>query len=626
MSLWRLAYSNFKRSVREYLALILALSFSVFVFFNFQNMIYSDSIATLKNIQKDYIDIIIQAASIVFGVFLFFFIGYASGVFLNQRKKEIGIYTFLGLDNGKIGKLYVIEAVCIAVTAVGSGLLFGIGFSKLFQMVIFKLSDLTADVTFSFSIQPVLITCLLFFLFFGLTIVKGYRVIVKSSVFHLLSSAKQEELKAEHPVLVGCKIVFGILVLGTGYVSAFYTGGIDSLGYALTAVILVIAGTYMLFGGMIPFLVRKLILNKRFLYQKQRTLWLNQLSYRIKKNYRTYAMVTVLMICSVTVLAMAIAMNNRYDNLVTFKQAYSYQILSLDPLDASEIAHGISEENEIVYQNQIPCLLLQDTETSSAYGLLSYSDLKEAAKRAGFDFPYEELQEGETVQLSHIILVSFIDPNYEISIADQMFTILSTDETPYLGNLQQQATFYIVNDAVYKELKPVGEEWYLYNYKIADETTVEASRPYLDILTRQEDGIFRTAYMVSQPESNQELWIRIFYALCIFMFATLILASASIIFIKLNNDAWEDRERYQVLQKIGVSREILGKSIRQEICFAYYCPFVLMAVTSWFSVKALGNVMKQNLFSVNLYSALSIFLLFTVICAVSVRIFRKKVL
>ena len=87
MSLFSLAVSNFKRSVREFSMLVLSLAFSVFIFFNFQNVIYSRAMDVLLEFRKDLIDSMIQAASIVFVVFLFFFIWYATNVFLNQRKK-----------------------------------------------------------------------------------------------------------------------------------------------------------------------------------------------------------------------------------------------------------------------------------------------------------------------------------------------------------------------------------------------------------------------------------------------------------------------------------------------------------------------------------------------------------
>lgn len=74
MSLFKLSFSNFKRSVRNYGMLIVSLAFSVFIFFNFQNVLYSDSMDVLMDYKKDYIDMIVKAASVVFAVFLFFFL------------------------------------------------------------------------------------------------------------------------------------------------------------------------------------------------------------------------------------------------------------------------------------------------------------------------------------------------------------------------------------------------------------------------------------------------------------------------------------------------------------------------------------------------------------------------
>ena len=168
MSLFKLSFSNFKRSVRNYGMLIVSLAFSVFIFFNFQNVLYSDSMDVLMDYKKDYIDMIVKAASVVFAVFLFFFIWYASNVFLNQRKKEIGIYIFMGLDNQRIGKMYVLEAVFIGLVSLVSGIVTGVLFSKLFQMLLLKLSDISVDVKFSFSLSPVLVTAAMFGGVYGL--------------------------------------------------------------------------------------------------------------------------------------------------------------------------------------------------------------------------------------------------------------------------------------------------------------------------------------------------------------------------------------------------------------------------------------------------------------------------
>lgn len=631
MSLFGLAYSNFKRSIKEYASLIISLAFSVFIFFNFQNVVFSDSMDVLENFNKDYIDMITQAASFVFGVFLFFFIWYATNVFLSQRKREIGIYTFMGLDNTRIGKMYAIEAFLIGLFSMGAGLVFGILFSKLFQMLLLKISDISVDIRFSFSLPPVLITSVVFGIIYGIMIIKGYVSIVRSSVLNMLSDAKKQEMKKENLFLTFIKVVLGLAVLVTGYVFAIETGGLQSLGYGLLAVILVVAGTYLLYGGAIPFFIGKLTENKKFLYEKERNLWVNNLAYRIRRNYRTYGMVTVLMICSVTVLATSIALKQRYEKMIHFQEHYSYQVTAMHRLDKEQIEKGISEKNQVLYGNEIALTMLEPAvfhNERGSYGIVSFSVLKEAAKQADLDFPYEDMKVDEAVSLSHVMLMSFMgfDPNTMVEIGEDSYHVLALDDTAYLGRLQETVNIYVVSDEAYEKLSPLGLECFIYSFKIADPENAEASKPYLDTLIEKEDGNFTVGYNMILPKRGETAWIPVMYSLCVFMFVTLILAAGSIIFIKLNNNAYEDAERYKILQKLGISEDVLVSAMKHEIRFTYYCPFVLMAVTSYFSVRALGNVMKTDLTLVNVYSAVSIILLFFVIYLVSVRTFQKKVL
>lgn len=634
MSLFALAYSNFKRSVREYRALVMALAFTVLIFFNFQNVIYSDSMDVLMTMNKEYIDIVVEAASLVFGVFLFFFIWYSTNVFLNQRKKEIGIYTFMGLDNVRIGKMYALEAAFIGLAALVLGLVLGIGFSKLFQMLLFWLSEIDGKVRFSFTLKPVLNTAILFLLIFFLMIGKGYVSIVRSSVLSLLSGAKQQEMKERNPILVGIQVIGGMLVLFAGFFAALKTGDIVSLGYALAAVVLVIVGVYLLFGGAIPVFLSHLTRKKSFLYKKQRTLWVNNLAYRVRQNYRTYAMVTVIMISSVTVLAMALAFKMRYDRLVHFQDTYTYQVVSMDgTLDDQEIRKGIEEENEVRYGSVLPCLFLDGQYVDGEYnfskaGILSYSAVKRSAEETGLPFAYEELENGEAVLLSHVMIMSFggnpVGKDFEIN--GETYRVIAEDSTAYLGDLQSQLDTYMVSDESYEKLKALGSEMYVYSYKIADPTNAEASMPYLHSLVKQVDGQYTVGVNKISSDRNDEAWIRIFYSLCVFMFLTLILAGGSIIFIKLGNDAYLDRQRYEVLKKLGISKATLYRSIKNEIRFTYYCPFLLMVIASFFSVKSLSNVMKEELYMVNIVSAVTVLILFSGIYLVSVRMFKRKVL
>lgn len=634
MSLFRLAFSNFKRSMREFGMLVFSLTFSVFIFFNFQNAVYSKSMDVLLEFRKDMIDSMIQAASVVFAVFLFFFIWYASNVFLNQRKKEIGIYIFMGLDNGRIGKMYAMESAFVGAFSLICGLLLGVAFSKLFQMALLKLSEISVDVSFSFSLRPVINTAVMFLVLYGLMILKGYFSLKRSSVLNLLSGARQKEIRPEHKAITAIRVVGGILILALGYGAALDTRGYQAIARMPQAVVLVILGVYLLYSGLIPALLRAFTRNKKFLYKKERNLWLNNLAFRMKKNYRTYAMVTVLMICSVTVMALSIAMKQRYDKAENFDMVYTCQVMDYENLlQGEEILKGIEEENPVEYWNEITLLLLpaelfHTPYVNTIYGVVPYSQVQEAAQKAGLEFDFPQLSDNQTVNLEHEILMSLVPDTEEkrtIQIGEEKYEEIDSVTTPYLGNLQTYADLHMVSDKTYEKLIKQGIEVRLLNYRLENPENIDASRPYLSSLVKQgEDGLYLTGVNYTKDSLKEDSYIRVIYSLCLFMFATLILAAGSIIFMKIGNDAYEDRERYQILEKLGITRNVLCRFLRNEICFAYYCPFVLMTVTSYFSVKALGNVMKENLTRVNILSALFVLALFTVICIISVITARKK--
>ena len=231
---------------------------------------------------------------------MIFFIWYSTNVFLTKRKKEIGIYVFMGLSNQKIGKLYAIETILIGFTSLLLGIVFGIITSQLFTMILMAISEISVEITFHFSLMPMLITSIIFFIIYFVFVVKGYINIVRSSVLEMVSANRQNEYVKQNNTVLILKAIIGVIVLAVGFYLATKEAGMEVMGNILLATILVIIGIYLLFGGLIPLIFQTLAKNKNFLYQKERNLWINNIIFRMKKNYRTYAIVCVLMLCSVT--------------------------------------------------------------------------------------------------------------------------------------------------------------------------------------------------------------------------------------------------------------------------------------------------------------------------------------
>ena len=293
MSLAKLSIMNFKASFKNYVSLIISLAFTVLIIFNFFNLMDSSIMESLGKINSQNIKIVIQCVIVVLSCFMFFFIWYATNVFLTKRKKEIGVYVFMGLTNQRIGKLYMLETMLIGLVALVMGIGFGILISQLFTMTLVTISDIEVNLSFEISLSAILWSSLIYFIVYMIFVFKGYINLVRSSVLDMVSANRQNEYVKQNKVILFLKAILGIIILVLGYYYAIKEGGMETMANALLAVILVIIGVYLLFGGFIPLIYQTLASNKRFLYKKQRTLWINQIIFRMKKNYRTYAIVTV---------------------------------------------------------------------------------------------------------------------------------------------------------------------------------------------------------------------------------------------------------------------------------------------------------------------------------------------
>lgn len=631
MSIMKMAFRNFRMNLRNYFCLILSLAFAVLILLNFLNVIFTDAFISVGEQNKSQVNTVISVVSFVLGCFMFFFIWYSTNVFLTKRKKEIGIYIFMGLTNERIGRLYLMETLMTGITALAAGIFFGTLTTQLFQMILGAISDIEVELTFEFAAEPLLITAGVFFFLYFIFALKGYVNIIRSSVLDMISASRQNEHVRIRQWILISKTVLGVGILSAGYYTAVKEGGMEVINHLLAAVILVVVGIYLIFGGLLPLLFGCLADSKIFLYQKERVLWINNVTFRMKKNYRTYAMTCVLMLCAVSALATGFAMKERYENMVAFSNTYTFQLLGNEPGMLEEGAALIGKDNEVVCQTQAPLLLVDsslfDTVFQQAsYAFLPYSAMKTLAEDAGMEFGFSEPAEDELISVNKMYLMSFITDRSGRTVIfhGKEYHEIAQTCIPYLGKLQEEVNFYIVNDQEYEKLMPLGLELYTCNYKIADVYRFDASLDELDTFTSRNTEEHYTGVNVIDPNRNEIEWLKILYAVAIFMFMVFVLASGSVLFMKLYNDAFEEKERYAVLRKLGLDSVALGRAVANELRTAYACPFVVMAISSYFSVHALEKLMTTDLKLIYVTSVLIILGFFVLFYMLSVVLYRKN--
>ena len=428
----------------------------------------------------------------------------------------------------------------------------------------------------------------------------------------MVSANRQNEYVKQNKVILFLKAILGIIILILGYYYAIKEGGMETMANALLAVILVIIGVYLLFGGFIPLIYQTLASNKKFLYKKQRTLWINQIIFRMKKNYRTYAIVTVLMICALTALATGVAMHERCQMIHDFENVYTYQIFSQQANLQNEFMQVIEEHNDVQYSSYIEMLQIEGsyastTHQKNTFALIPYSQLKELAQDSHQTFELKQPKNDEVIDLAHQYILSLIttDELEDVQIQNQVYDTIQRTTVPYLGYLQEQVSFYCVSDEEYERLKSAGATLYVYNYKIENTKMLNAS---VEDIQQHQDcaGLIKI-----DPQNDSTQWIQMLYPVCI-------------IFMKLYNDAFEEKERYRVLRKIGISTKTLKAGVQKELLLTYIVPFLLMSLSSYFSVHALANMMQTDLLSVNILSVGVIAIFFVVCYGLSVVIYCQN--
>ena len=173
-------------------------------------------------------------------------------------------------------------------------------------------------------------------------------------------------------------------------------------------------------------------------------------------------------------------------------------------------------------------------------------------------------------------------------------------------------------------MKQKGEVLYLYNYKISDSSAFAETKAALDVVMTEKEGS-NTGRVAIDPNSKDMEWIKILHAICIFMFLVFVVASGCIMYMKLYNDAFEEKERYRILSKLGLEEKALKKSIAKELGTAYLLPFLIMLISAYYSVHALGKMMYTNLFGIYALSVGVVLVVYVLCYGFSVAVYHRIV-
>lgn len=588
MNSFKLTIMNFRRNLKAYGLYLMAMVFSVATYYNFTSMRYNPQFLEVKNISM-YIESTSMTASILMILFLVFFIMYSSNFFLNYRKKEIGLYGLMGVDNYKVAFIFALEGLLLGIMSLLIGLFLGLLFSKLFLMLLARAALLNMRIDFFISKKAILETIIAYSIILFISFLKGYLEIIRTNLIDLMNTLRKAE---ELPKVNYLKGFASLVTIGIAYYIAVNYG---SYGFAVAlfwSVILVILGTYWLFGSFMPMLVRLLVNRKKILYRGTNIISISNIAFRIKDNYRTFAAVAVLITVCITSFGTVSSLKYFLAENHRIEVPYTISFISSEQEEIERVEEIIADSNRsIELRQQADFLIVPQSgvvvvNSSTFESLLTALNVRDRGKilaRAG------QLEDGVIYVERPGVLMDLVERK-EVEVGDKVYEIKLQAKVPLFGN-GLPYTAIVVNDREYEALRLKYEEKQ-FNGIILDnpEGIRDLTFRLAEVLT-EESGLY-TYFMAGAMMYDL---VGIVYFLGAFLFLVFVFATDSIIYFKILTESFRDRAKFEILKKIGTTEQEIHQSVSKQVGLFFALPLVAGIIHSLVAISVLSDLMNYSL-------------------------------
>ncbi|HHK5534428.1 TPA: FtsX-like permease family protein [Bacillus mobilis] len=624
MSLYSIALRNIKRNFKDYFIYFASMIFSIVIYFTFKSLQYNSQVGEAG----DRVSNGFQLASVMLIIFVAIFIIYSNGFFTRKRKKEIGLYSLLGIRKKEIGKMLFYENMLMGLLSLVIGIVIGSLLSKSFLQLLVSMMELGVNVHFEVPIGAVIDTAVIFCFIILYTSFKGYHVIYRFKLIELFRADNEGEKMPKGSKLVA---IISVLLIGIGYTLSItglkHANNDNFMPLALSILLATVLGTYLFFMFFTVFVLKRVRNKKSKFYNGMQIVTTSQLLYRIKGNAKSLATIAVL--SAVTLTAVGTSVTTYYNAYMQAKKympiSYSYEKKDAHvDRKVEEILKEESAKNEVIHQYELETVKVigefgddvsnKDTLKSRTTELMAQSSFNKIAKY---------LNE-ETVDLKKAEAYAFDvmhgEGNRDTGVYKGRKGIFPIGEvTPVqikevkarnITNLYELVV--VVPDEVYEQAKKTVGFHTVKNIDVKDERNSKVLTEKLKQVIPEEDAEgqeqfsdFYTIFRDGIEMSGLIMFSGIFLGL------VFLLATGSIIYFKQLTEAYADRERYIVLRKLGVTKKEMKKAIAKQMRFIFFIPLVVGILHSLFALKGLSTVLPYEiavplLISIGVYSVIYI--------------------
>ncbi len=590
---WKMAAGNLRRSGRMYLPYVIAASILFAVYFMTMSVIFGQGISNMtygRTIQTTF-----RLGSTVMTVFAACFMLYLNSFLIKRRKKEFGLYGILGLQRRHVGLLILMEGLMLHGVVFLAGTALGVlGGQGVFALLRWLLPTARKSV-FTFEWRALGVTALVFgVLVLAGTLINLLRVRL-SSPMDLLNGPKKGEKKSRlGPVMT----VLGLLLLGWAYLTAAtVTDAIAALLQFTLAVLAVIAGTYLLFLSGSVVLLERLQKRKKFYYQKRHFVAVSGLLHRMKQNAAGLATICILSTMVLVTVGCCVSLYSGQEEVLRrdcpddleleagAMTAQERQALQDFILDTAE-KEGLKETENIGYSASsgvfpffLDGVILRQYDSweleSEAWETAISPSVMTAEDFADFTGKALSLEAGEALLLTRDVLPD--TPERMETPAGTWRLTQPEEETRSISEMGRTEVLVLADESEVQRLFAPGEqeryEHTLFRFRFSGSD--EAGAALVSRLSSGEEPLteriwyYRDIWSLRQESFGLYgglLFLGVFFAI---LFLT---ATVMIIYFKQISEGYEDKERFDILSKVGMDDRDIRGTINTQILLVFFLP------------------------------------------------------
>lgn len=646
----KLAWNGIRKNKKFYTPYILTCIGMVTMYYIVSFLSVSPQVTNMSG--GDTIQVMLSLGCGVISVFSILFLFYTNSFLMRRRKKEFGLYNILGMGKGNLARILLWETLIVTVLSLGIGLLCGIVLSKVAELGMLNILSLEVSFAFQIEIQAVYQTIVLFLVIFALILLNSLRQIHLTNPIELLHS---ETVGEKPPKANWVLAVLGLFLLGGAYWLAIsIQDPLSALIWFFVAVIMVIIGTYFLFiAGSVSF-CKLLQKNKRYYYKTHHFISVSSMVYRMKRNGAGLASICILCTMVLVMVSSTIclyigtedSLRTRYPrhiNLDTtiqaFNEADEVQMDKIRQISVEVVSEYGQEMSQVLdyrvaglvgYLNEDQIIL--DESRLTEFHWDGYSDVWQI-----YVVPLEDynrlMGQSETLEADEVLIYTTKMGEYT---AD---TITFEDGNPMrvkkvvddfadngVDAMQVIPSLYIFVSDFQKVVEPllgmenltsgiVSLHWfYGFDLNCEDEKQIEIMDELgrrIDLLEIESgEGAPITSYeaVAKERTSFYGLYGGLFF-LGVLLGIVFLFAAVLIIYYKQISEGYEDQSRFEIMQKVGMNRREIKKSINSQILTVFFLPLLTAGVHLCFAFPLIYKLLA--LFSL---TNLSLLILVTVIC------------